>query len=54
MDLKNYADLYSPKAQEKIKKDWKYELINKHLKKWATVLDVWCAKASFYEIRKFK
>lgn len=55
MKLPYYAQRYIPWGQKNNHtKHWSHELINKHLKEWSKVLDIWCASWGFYEKWKNK
>lgn len=56
MKLSYYAKRYIDwlKSDKKIKKNWRYNLIDNNLKIWSKVLDIWCASWSFYQKRKHK
>jgi len=49
---KRYIDWFN--QNKSIKKDWRYNLIDKNLKNWSKVLDIWCASWSFFKIWKHK
>lgn len=53
MDLKHYASRYNITSSW-IKKDWRFKLIEKHLRLEAKVLDIGCAWGSFYDNWGFK
>lgn len=49
---KRYIDWLDP--ENKIKKDWRYNLIDNNLKPWDKVLDIWCASWGFFNKWKHK
>lgn len=55
MKLKHYASRYINWGKSvNIIKDWKYNIIDKYLKDWDSVLDIWCASWEFHNTWKHK
>lgn len=55
MELKHYASRYINWWKPvDIVKDWRYDKVNRYLKEWNSVLDIWCANWWFYEVWKHK